>query len=226
MPSKLRLVLLDYDLTLMNNAVDFYTAFTDALRELGTTHNTTFNEFYKLLGEDRLEDLIPPGIDKGVLWSIIRERICSSRAVIPNTGVEYFLQIAKLLGLKTVVITGRTCHPKYIAMDLEKAGLDHYFDGIYTFHDMQLRGVREEVLFDKSWMIKRVVEENGVEPREAVFVADYELDYYSSVKAGVWFIAYLGHEARYEIFRKLGASYIARNFYEAASILIELCRKV
>jgi len=224
LPSSIKLAILDYDLTLMNNALDFYIAFVNALSEL-CDRKTSFEEFYYLLGEDALDTIIPFDVDRRLMWERTRTHICKSHVLIPNWGVKYFLQTARHLGVKVVVLTGRMCHPKHIIMDLEKSGLDDYISEVYTFYDLYVLGGVEETLHDKTWMLKYIVTKHGVEPQEAVFIADYELDYYSSVKAGLEFIAYLGHKSRYEKFKRLGVKYIARDFYEATIFLIELAGK-
>ena len=220
-----RLVILDYDLTLINNVVDFYISFVEALREL-TGKIISYDTFIKLLVEDRLSEAIPENINQWTFWRNMRRKICRSRALIPNKGIDYFLQTLNSFNVKTVIVSGKECYPTHIVLELEKIGLMRYVSDVYTFFNLYLLGGREDSLFDKSWLLKYVVSRYKVEAFETVYIGDYKVDYYSSLKAGINFIGYVSLPSRMKMFRELGVKYIVRDFYEALNILSEINKNI
>ncbi len=219
----IRLVLLDYDLTLMNNIYDFYDAINETLIHFGG-EPVPFKVFYKMFLEYRLWELIPRGVKPETFFRYFR-RIYPSKTGIPVRGVEYFLYWTRNMGLRNIIISGRECHEKRIWMELEKYGLDEYIDAIYTFFDLEILGGLEEELFDKSWMIKWVLDKYSVEPWEAVYIGDYSKDYYSSVKTGVEFIGLALSEERANCLSSIGAGRVSRDYYEALLHLLEIMRR-
>jgi len=220
---KIKLVILDYDLTLVNNIIDFYISFSEALEKF-TGKTLTFNEFYNYLARDELINILPDSIDQWVFWREMRRRICSSHTLIPSRGVKEFLYTTSFFNIKNVIVSGKECHPKYLELELEKIGIRDYVDGIYTFYSLQILNGVEETLFDKSWLLKYVVNKYKVDPLETVYIGDYKMDYYSSLKAGVNFIGLASLPSRAKMFKEIGTKYVARDFYEALYLLLRIKR--
>jgi len=215
---KYKLVILDYDLTLVNNIVDFYMSFIDALNNtLGYT--ISFNEFSKHLYNDKL-DVFLKNVDKRRFWVLMRTFICYyNKSSILNKNVERFLETTSSFGLINVIVSGKECHPEVIYRELELMGIRDYISRVYTFYDLNIHGGLEEVLFDKSWLLKKALIDHGVEPWQAVYIGDYIMDYYSSLKTGVDFIAYAICDERLESFKARGVKTI-RDFNEALYIIL------
>ncbi len=221
MSNKIKAVMLDYDMTLIESIYDFYDAYNEALKKfLGKT--ITFNEFYNLLISHRLGDLIR-NVDEVEFWRYHRRR-CRSMYGYPVRGAYYFLYWVKNLGLKTVIISGRECHSSVLLYELRKFGLDEYIDNIYTLFDLYVYGGEEEELFDKSWLMRFVLRKYGIENDEAVYLGDYRLDYISSRKVGVEFIGVALSEERRKCLLDIGAKRVARDLYEALLHLIEIMK--
>ncbi len=219
----IRIVLLDYDMTLMNNVFDFYDAINTTIRKYGGTP-ISYDEFYNLLITHRLYDVIPEGVDQEEFWKYFR-RIYRSMYSQPTWGAERFLWYTHIIGLSKVIVSGRECHEKLIWMELERHGLDEYIDDVYTLYHLEVIGGMEEELFDKSWLIKYVLDKYGYEPSEAVYLGDYQQDYKSSNKIGVEFIGVAFDENRAECLRRIGARHVVRNLEEALWVLIDIMRE-
>lgn len=220
---KIKLVILDYDLTLINNLVDFYISFSESLEKFSGS-KISFNEFYEYMSSDKLVSIPPKSIDSRVFWKDMRKRICRSHAIIPSIGVKEFLNITSSSNVKNVIVSGKECYSKYLEMELEKIGIREYINGIYTFFDLDILNGVEESLFDKSWLLKHVLNEYSIEPSDAVYIGDYKLDYYSSLKVGINFIGFATIPGRIKMFKDLGVKYIARNFYEVLHLLVKIKR--
>jgi len=219
----LKLVVLDYDLTLFNNLYDFYIAFNESLTR-HTGKSISFEEFYERLLNDKLSELVSS--ESWSVWRDMRKKICVSRYSYLNRGVEWFLYMTSYMGLKKIIVSGRECHSRYIWLDLMKHGIDEYIDAVYTFYDMYLFGGVEEELFDKKWLLKYILEKYHVEPVEAVYIGDYKLDYYNSLELGLWFIGFSAIDERIECLKRLGARFTGRDFYEVFYNLLEISRKI
>jgi phosphoglycolate phosphatase len=219
--SRIKLVVLDYDLTLLNNIADFYTAFTDALyRVVG--RRISLGVFCKYFLEDRLSELIPKDIDLRRFWIMMRKNICRSRSLVLREGARFFLELLNTYNIRCVIVSGKECHPRYIETELEMLGIDDYIEQIYTFYQLDVLNGVEEELFDKSWLLKQVINNYKIEPEEVVYIGDYQMDYISSLKAGINFIGLASYEHRFKKFRELGVKHIARSFYEAARMIFEI----
>ena len=207
-----RLMLLDYDLTIMDNMIDFYEAFTESMKKYG--YGTIgYDEFVQCVANDNLHSLIPPEKDSKDFWKYFR-RIYPSKSGYPVKGIHRFLNILKSLQVPIVIISGREAHPLLLWLELARHGLDEYIDEIYTMFDLMIRGGTEEELFDKSWLIRHAVSKYGIEPRCAVYIGDYKQDYISSTKAGVRFIGITRFKERAESLRMLGADIIVSDYDE------------
>ncbi|MCD6196267.1 MAG: HAD hydrolase-like protein [Staphylothermus sp.] len=219
---RIRIVLLDYDLTLVSNILDFYDAYNEALKNfLGKT--VSFNKFYDLLINYRLDYFLGKDIDKEAFWRFFRKNYRSMYGY-PVDGAYYFLYWVKNMNMKSVIISGRECHPDVLYYELRRFGLDEYIDEIYTLFNLYVVGGVEEELFDKTWLIRYVLKKHGIDPSEAVYIGDYRLDYISSKKAGVEFIGVAFDPERKECLYRVGAKYVGENLYDALYYLLEIIR--
>lgn len=222
MVSRIKLIILDYDLTLMDNIYDFYLSVAENFRRR-TGLYLDYDRFYKLLVSDNLYSFINStvGFDDS-FWREMRRSICKSHNLKPAEGLFDFLVLVKNLGLKIAVVTGRECYSLQIKHDLEKTPIIDYIDEIYTMFDLYVNGGREDFLFDKSWLIKFVCKRFGVESREAVYIGDYRLDYESSLKAGCGFIGLTWIPERMKLLLNNGVTRLAVDFREALIHVIEM----
>jgi len=206
----------------MSNLLDFYDAYIVALKKfLGKT--VSFIEFYKMLVNHTLDEFLGEGIDREAFWRFQRKNIRSMYGY-PVDGAYYFLYWVKNMNMKTVIISGRECHPDVLYYELRRFSLDEYIDEIYTLFDLYVIGGVEEELFDKTWLIRYVLKKHGIDPSEAVYIGDYRLDYISSKKAGVEFIGVAFDQERKECLYRVGAKYVGENLYDALYYLLEIIK--
>jgi phosphoglycolate phosphatase-like HAD superfamily hydrolase len=215
---KIKMLILDYDLSSVINDVDFYEAFCSALREVGR-NCLNFDEFSVLLESDLLREYVSRYISEDAFWRRFRQ-LYVSRHSYPRRGLRELLIQVKRFGVKVAVLSGRETHPEYIWWDLRRHGLDELVDDVVTMHDLNTLFLREEFLFDKSPIIEYVKKKHGV-IGDFVCIGDYVSDYYSCVKSGGLFIG-IGSEVRIGVLKKAGTQLTATDFYEVLMRLQEL----
>ncbi|MEM0380466.1 MAG: HAD hydrolase-like protein [Desulfurococcaceae archaeon] len=222
MTNGIKLIILDYDLTLIDNIIDFYDSFNETLREY-CVETVSYIDFYNRFMRDDLKSILPKFIDSESFWIKMRSKLCSSKSInYVDEYTRFFLYNTRLMNMKNVIVSGKYCHKQYIVNDLIANNIIDYIDDIFTFLDLDLLNGVEEELFDKSWLLKYVLNKYGVEPFETVFIGDYYMDYVSCLKTGVFFIGLARSDYRYSVFRKHGVKYIARDFREVFLYLIDL----
>ncbi|ADV64566.1 HAD family hydrolase [Desulfurococcus mucosus] len=217
---RIRLVVMDYDLSMVYNLSDFYEAYSGALKSYGGGF-ISFDEFLNLLNEDRLSERIPGGVREEEFWLLFR-RIYVSRHPIPMDGVVDLLRLLKSLPVKIAVVSGRETSGEYIWRDLRMLGLDEYVDEVYTVSDLQRLNGLEEYLFDKSWIISYILRKHGVAPCNALCIGDFTTDLLSCRKLGIPFIGVNKDEYRGMLLKKRGAAIVVKNLFEVVQWIPEL----
>lgn len=218
MPSRFKMVVLDYDLSSVINDVDFYEAFCEALREINN-NPTSFNEFSEMLETNYIREFVRQNTNEELFWRRFRQ-LYISRHSLPRRGLREFLLLVKSRDIKVVVISGRETHSKYIWWDLRRHGLDDFIDDVITMYESTILQLREEFLFDKSSLIEYAKRKHGV-AGGFVCIGDYIADYYSCIKAGGVFIG-IGSDTRTSILKKAGVQHTAKDFYEVIIRLSEI----
>ncbi len=217
-----RLLILDYDLTLVNNLYDFFEAVNES-RKAFDLKPLSLVEFLNYFLSDELTWRAAPEGSSEYFWRFFR-RIYRTKHGKPIAGAAVVLELLKSIGVRNVIVTGREVPSSSIWLELQGMGLDHVIDGVYTLYDLTILGGREESLFDKSWIISYLLSKSSVERSDAVFIGDYWLDALSASRAGVLFIGITGFEKRAHDLLKHGACRVVRDFYELLAALYELCR--
>uniref|UniRef100_A0A7C2FFF8 HAD family hydrolase n=1 Tax=Thermosphaera aggregans TaxID=54254 RepID=A0A7C2FFF8_9CREN len=208
-----KLVIFDYDLTFVDNYVDFYEAYSHALKIYGCKP-PSFDKFMEMLEHDELEDSVPAGINKNDFWRLFRRVYVSRHGFLKKGCKEALNTLKSKYHVKTAIISGRETSSEYIWMELRRLGVDEFIDEVYTLQDLvYLNGV-EESLFDKSWLLNYVMRKHGVLPCQTVFLGDYITDYLSALKSNVYFIGVNQSEVRGGLMVKKGVGLVARDFYD------------
>ncbi len=215
------IVFLDYDLTLMDTMIDFFESVNIA-REYFGEKPYSYTEFYNLFISDRLgREAVPDGVEPSVFWRVFR-RVYSTRHGYPVSGAYYLLYMLRLRGSYTVIVTGREVLPETIWFELRRFNLDWGVDEVYTMYSLWRMGGVEEELFDKSWILRYVLEKHGVEPWMTVMVGDYKLDARSCRRVGVPFIGVSTIPVRRKDLVENGASIVVDNLYDVVTAVHEL----
>lgn len=214
-----KLLVLDYDQTMVENTFDLYEAYCEALRQYNS-NCISYGDFIEILRGNRLDKAIPIDVD---LVEFFREfrRHYKSRHSYPQKGLRELLIILKILDFKVIVVSGRETSSQYIIWDLRRHGLDEYVDDVLTIHDLHLINGKEEFLFDKSGLIEYAMRKHGV-IGVAICIGDYVTDFYSCKKINGVFIGLNSIPERNEYLRDIGAEFLAGDFSEVFYLLSEL----
>ncbi len=216
-----KLVFIDYDLTLMDSLLDFYEAVNKA-REFYGSKPYSFDEFFKLFVSDRISyEAVPEGVSERDFWRYFR-RVYTTRHGRPMDGALYFLTVLYSINTLNIVVTGREIPSTIIWDELRRFGLDWAIDEVYTIYDISVLGGEEEILFDKSWILKHVLEKHGIDPLDAVSIGDYKTDVLSSAKVGVPFIGLSPYNERKKSLIENGACKVVSNLYEVLMAIYDI----
>lgn len=219
--AKIKLVILDYDMTLVDSLLDFFDAINNARKYFGYPP-ISFKEFIDSFINDTVKDIaIPRDVDEDFFWKIFR-RVYETRYGYPVKGASYFLYMLRNYGSRIVVITGREVPEEKIWCELRRFNLHWSIDEVYTLYTLELLGGKEEYLFDKTWLIRYVINKYSVEPCEAVMLGDYWIDAICSRRAGVPFIGVAIPPCRKNLLTSKGVRYIVYNLYDALQVLKEI----
>lgn len=218
---RLKQVILDHDETIVENTVDFYEAYCEALKEYRSSC-IPIEEFMELLRRNMLSSKIPDGISHSEFWTVFRRKY-KSRHSFPRRGLYQFFTTLRNYGVRFFIVSGREVHPLEIMIELERHGLAEFIDHVFTLHDLYTMGFNEEFLFDKSRLIEFLKNKyGGVEDGALVCIGDYITDYLSCRKAGGIFIGINTYVERNNELKKVGVEYTARDFYEVLNLLSSL----
>lgn len=217
----IKLVIFDLDQTLIDTIHRFHEVFNRVLGMFGGV-GVSWDEFIAAYSSDTLNDYIPKSCDEKEFWREFR-RVYSSfihDLDKPIDGVEEVLKFLKDMGLKVVVCTGRECSSEDVVRELRHFNLIRYIDGVYTL--MHQDPSEEDVVFCRSGLLKRILDDYGVRVDEALFVGDYWVDMYSAKKVGLKCIGVLtGYEPTNRLM-KFGADYIIRSVADLPDIIKSL----
>ncbi len=218
--ARLKLVFLDYDLTLMDTMIDFYEAVNRARERYGLKP-LDYEAFLRYFIEDTLDRMAPPPEDPIGFWRYFR-RVYETRYGKPMDGAWYLLYILKLRGCRNIIVTGREKPSTTIWGELRRFGLEWGIDEVYTMHDLEVMGGSEDCLFDKSWLLRVLLDKHGAEPGEAVMIGDYRLDAESAGKAGILFIGLSSIRPRAESLYSAGACRVVSSLYEVPLVIYDV----
>lgn len=218
---RLKLIILDYDETLVENPFDFYEAYCQTLRIHGSTC-PSYDEFMLLLRYNQLSDRIPGEVDQESFWRVFRKLYRSKHSTL-RKGLREFLVIMRNFNVRLVVVSGREAPIWDIQRDLINHGVAEYIDEVLTLYNMEIMGFQEEFLFDKSCLIEYAKRKYGIYEDQAVIcIGDYITDYFSCKKAGGIFIGINTYPERNSELKKHGVEYTARDFYDVLLIMHDL----
>jgi len=216
-----KLVIFDLDQTLIDTIHRFHEVFNRTLTHFGG-QPISWEVFIKNYSDDTLDKFIPVGCDRSLFWKFFRRNYCGFIHELDRliNGVSEVLGWLKNLGVKIVICTGRECSRDDIIMELKHFSIYDFIDGIYTLCDQDPS--EEEVLFDRSNLLRKIICDFGFKPSDVVFVGDYWVDMYSAKKIGVNVIGVLtGHEPSWRLL-KFGADYVIDCIAELPEVLMKL----
>ena len=171
----IKLLIFDLDRTLIDTLRRFHEVYSEMVGGI------EWEEFLNLFKDDRLDELVRG--DRREFWEEFTRRF--SRFRHPSDGpIPGARDVLMRLSTKyrIVVTTGRRVPPEKVWEELREFGLAEFVDEVRTL-------VGSDGLWERDGLLKRVLEENGVRPEEAIFVGDYWVDMESARRAGLRAIA-------------------------------------
>ncbi len=220
--SKLKIAILDLDMTLVNTIHRFYIVYNRVRRNYGLCE-IGFREFIENFREDKLTEILNPllKIEKERFWKEFRKIYSNfiSPYDRPYCGAKETLRYLKGRGLSVIVSTGRETEPEKILKELRHFKLDTYVDEVYTL--AQQDPSEEDFLFSRKGILTLILRKHQVSGDETIFVADYWVDMEAGRKAGVITIGVLTGLKSEELLKKHGARYVIKGIWELPNLLSE-----
>jgi len=210
-----RLVIFDYDQTIVDSLDAFYLAFNMA-RAIHGLRPLPRHVFHKMYVSDSLDSLLPSNVDRVGFWETFL-RVYETRLPRPRVfkGAHKVLRLLKERGAGTALVTGRKCSLRTLKAELRELGLDRYFDIIVTGLTVE----DDTFLFSKRRGLRAVLARTHVSPEEAVFVCDYKTDVVSARAEGIKVIGVtLGHVSREDL-KAYGADLVVDSLEELISVI-------
>ncbi len=175
-----KIVLLDYDVTLVDSLRAFFRRY-NMTRVLYGMREVTWGEF---MDGYRNDTLGPRGRSSAEFWDlflrlyeVVVEEDYQTR---PFDEVPRVLSELRDMGVRLVLLTGRKCSVSRMSWELGLVGLLRYFDLVLT--GVSLSGGWRT---DKGRLIGLALKVLGASRDEALFVGDYVLDVMGGKEAGV-----------------------------------------
>jgi len=220
---KISLAILDLDMTLVDTLHRFYIVYNE-VRKLYGLRKIKYEEFLENFRKDRLTEILEPLSQKErtSFWKKFRRIYSHYRSIHdkPYEGAKEALMYLRKKNIKAVVTTGREIEPKYIWNELDSYGLSAYVNKVYTL--IQQDPSDEDLLFSRKGVLALILKEYGVNPCEAIFVADYWVDMESGRKVGVITVGVLTGLKDKLTLIKHGAQYVITGIWELPSLLNKL----
>ena len=218
--NKLKIAILDLDMTLVNTIYRFYIVYNMVRRNYGI-HEIGFKEFVENFKEDKLTEILNP-LSESVrehFWKEFRRTYSGfiSPYDRPYCGAKETLRYLKGKGLGIIVSTGREAEPEEIWKELRHFKLDPYVDEVYTL--AQQDPSEEDLLFSRKGILSLILRRHQVSGDETIFVADYWVDMEAGRKAGVITIGVLTGLKSEELLKAHGAHYVIKGIWELPNLL-------
>ncbi len=220
---KISLAILDLDMTLINTLHRFYIVYNE-VRKLYGLKKIEYEEFLECFRKDKLTEILEPLSQKERIsfWKKFRRIYSHYRSIHdkPYEGAKEALMYLRRKNIKAVVTTGREIEPKYIWNELNSYGLSAYVNEVYTL--IQQDPSDEDLLFSRKGILTLILEEYKVNPRDAIFIADYWVDMEAGRKVGVITIGVLTGLKDKLTLMEHGAQYVIAGIWELPSLLNKL----
>lgn len=179
---KYRLAIFDMDGTILNTLEDLCDSLNHTLKEFELPQRT-LEEVRSFVGNGihkLIERAVPTGTNEGLLEEVFRsfnayyKEHCAVKTR-PYDGIPKVLQKLRSRGIYTAVVSNKADYGV-------QALCEDYFNGLFDYAVGEKEGVRCKPNPDG---VLDVIRKFGVSFEEAVYIGDSEVDYETSVNAGI-----------------------------------------
>ena len=204
----IKAIILDLDQTLLHTLHRFHAVFSEMVGGLD------WEEFLRLFREDRLDELVEG--DRAEFWEEFTRRFSRTRHP-EDRPIEGAREVLERLSRRylIVVTTGRRVPPEEVWRELEEFGLAPYVHEVRTL-------LGHDGVWHRDALLRRILEEHGLSPEEAIFVGDYWVDMDSARRAGVRAVAVRTGLEPDDRLMEHGALRVIDGIWELEKILREL----
>ncbi len=180
----LKLVIFDFDQTLVNTLPRFHRIFNLALEHFGGKL-LDWDTFIRDYAEDALNRHVP--VEPKEFWDYFLSHYNDIECLRdePIHGALETLRTLKDMGLNVVITTGRMVPPEEVWKELRRFGMDKYVDFVYTRLNNYGDGRR------RTEMIESAMKRFNAKKDETIFVGDYWPDMQSGREVGIFTVGVL-----------------------------------
>ncbi|PMB77784.1 MAG: hypothetical protein C0177_02180 [Fervidicoccus fontis] len=207
------IVILDYDMTIVDSLAVFYRVF-NLLLEKYFGERVSYMEFNKMFCENTIDGY--KNYPKE-FWSEFKQlyKANSPEEVKPMPGLKEFLDELKKAKIETYIITGRGIDPEEVEKELRAIGLDDFKGKIRTLKDLS-----GDHPFDKTQEVKRLLSEQG--ETKCILFGDYTDDIIAAKRNNCIAVGITNGCKSEEYFKNIGADYVIKDLTEGSYILREI----
>ncbi len=182
-------IFFDLDGTLVDVSRRFHLAYDQTRRGLGLS-SFSYDEFWAKYKNGNLSDDVAHD-ERPKFWMVFLSHFCEYEGPHigePIPGVIDLLKVLKARERPVSIITNRTSLPDKVEEELDRIGLAHYIDVVFS-HGALGQALSEKRynahLFNKAPMLKKALDHLGVDPSRTAYVGDLGSDVKSAREAGL-----------------------------------------
>lgn len=213
---KIRAVISDLDMTLIDTRERFYKLFNELLREL-MGRNVSQEVFEHYARWDRLNELLGLSDEEAVpFWKEFLSRYSERFDAKPIPGARECLEQLRSSGVSVVVVTGRISPVEAVLKELDRLGMSDLVDEVVTkAHTLDLG----DGVYSKERMVSVAVNKVGCSPNQCVVVGDYLDDIRAGKKLGAFTVGVLTGFTHKSLLEREGADAVINSVAELPSMV-------
>lgn len=219
MSNRYKLAVFDMDGTILNT-LDDLCASTNAALKANNLPERTLDEVKFFVGNGvrlLIERAVPEGTDSELIDKVFADfkadySIHSADNTRPYPGIVELIRLLKKSGIKTAVVSNK---PDKAVKDL----CDEYFKGLFdaAIGENEAAGIRKKPAKDE---VDLAIMQIGIDPREAVYIGDSDVDVQTAVNSGLDMIAVTWGFRDKRFLISHGATLFADNTDELANLIL------
>ncbi len=213
---RVRAVVSDLDMTLIDTKERFYNLFNELLREwMGRSVSRQVFEHYARW--DRLNELIGLSDEDAVpFWKEFLSRYSKRFDAKPIPGARECLEQLRSIGVSVIVATGRISPVEAVLRELDRLGMSDLVDEVVTkAHTLDFG----DGVYSKEKMVSVAVSRVGCSPNQCIVVGDYLDDIRAGKRLGAFTVGVLTGFTHRSLLEREGADAVIDSVAELPSVL-------